>query len=605
MEKKELEIIKEGKTGHGILIENDGYITLNSSNNKQIKEDITNGEWYVPHPFIVDAIFQKYGVKNANGRIYPEDILKREVEKYQKMIQERMALGECYKPDAMILTEKGWKTLEEVEEGENILTLNVEAKQIEVHPIYEKVEYDYDGNLIRIHNRNIDDVVTPDHQYILFDDHKDTYKGRCTAKEIFEGNNSAHGYIPKQGEWIGANDEFFTIPNLDEDRIDRMHKYNQEKYSSDLILPMKSFAKFMGIYLSEGNCDKGENGTRIMIHQKKKEVTDKIEEMLNELGLPFTKEEKTLDDGEIKYTFVICDMRLCAYLKQFGLCYDKYVPYELKKQNKETLKLFYDWFVLGDGRIRGDKINRYNLTDDVFSTSKQLALDLNEIQLKIGYSGNYHVESRDNDRMMGDRLIEGKNCQPLYFSLRSLTKGIRLDKRFIKAEEVPYKGKVVCVKVENHNFYVMCNNKCHWTSNYCNHPAESTIDLSRISHNIIELHWEGATLVGKMEINTTEGFRKQGIVSSRGDEVANLLINGYKIGVSSRGVGSVEQRLGQYIVGEDFELICWDVVSSPSTPGAYIGQPEELQQYVETNTSTAEKPTLNEKISRIKNILNS
>ena len=138
-----------------------------------------------------------------------------------------------------------------------------------------------------------------------------------------------------------------------------------------------------------------------------------------------------------------------------------------------------------------------------------------------------------------------------------------------------------------------------------NHPAESTIDLGRIAINIVELHWEGATLVGKLEINTTEGFRKYGIVSTRGDDMANLIINGYKIGVSSRGVGSVEQKLGQYIVGDDFELICWDVVSSPSTPGAYVGKPEELQQYIESNTNNSGKNSINEKINKIKNILNS
>jgi hypothetical protein len=138
-----------------------------------------------------------------------------------------------------------------------------------------------------------------------------------------------------------------------------------------------------------------------------------------------------------------------------------------------------------------------------------------------------------------------------------------------------------------------------------NHPAESTIDLGRISHNIIELHWEGATLVGKLEINTSYGFRKYGIVTTRGDDVANLILNGYKIGVSSRGVGSVEQKLGQYIVGDDFELICWDVVSDPSTPGAYIGKPEELQQYIENKETNKSKPSLNEKINKIKNILNS
>ena len=138
-----------------------------------------------------------------------------------------------------------------------------------------------------------------------------------------------------------------------------------------------------------------------------------------------------------------------------------------------------------------------------------------------------------------------------------------------------------------------------------NHPAESTIDLDRIAINIVELHWEGRTLVGKLEINTSYGFRKYGMVTTRGDQMANLLINGYKIGVSSRGVGSVEQKLGQYIVGDDFELICWDVVSDPSTPGAYVGSQEDLMQYVESNTSKNEKPTINEKINKIKNILNS
>ena len=134
-----------------------------------------------------------------------------------------------------------------------------------------------------------------------------------------------------------------------------------------------------------------------------------------------------------------------------------------------------------------------------------------------------------------------------------------------------------------------------------NHPAESTIDLGRISHNIIELHWEGRTLVGKLELNISEGFRKLVIVSTMGDMAANHLLNGDKIGVSSRGVGSVEQKLGQTIVGEDFELICWDIVSDPSTPGAYIGHKEELTQYVEAKSS--EKKAVNEKLDKINKIL--
>lgn len=127
----------------------------------------------------------------------------------------------------------------------------------------------------------------------------------------------------------------------------------------------------------------------------------------------------------------------------------------------------------------------------------------------------------------------------------------------------------------------------------CNHPSETVIDLGRICMNIMELHWEGHTLVGKLEIETSYGFRKYGFISCLGDMIANHLLHGYKIGVSSRGVGSVEQKFGSIIVGDDFELICWDVVSDPSTPNAWItNNQEELQTYIENKENS--KPVIEE-----------
>lgn len=145
--------------------------------------------------------------------------------------------------------------------------------------------------------------------------------------------------------------------------------------------------------------------------------------------------------------------------------------------------------------------------------------------------------------------------------------------------------------------------KEHRALGECNHPSDSTIDLGRISHNIIELHWEGNTVVGKLELNISEGYRRSGICSTLGDTVANLLLNGYKIGVSSRAVGSVEQKMGVLVVGDDLELICWDVVSDPSTPGAWMGHQDELQQYVETTEKS--NSVINEKINKLHDILKS
>jgi hypothetical protein len=79
-----------------------------------------------------------------------------------------------------------------------------------------------------------------------------------------------------------------------------------------------------------------------------------------------------------------------------------------------------------------------------------------------------------------------------------------------------------------------------------------------------------------------------GIVSTKGDQAAMLIMNGATLGISSRGVGSLKNVKGQNIVQDDFELVCFDLVSSPSTPGAYIfSDINDREQYQE---SLNEKP---------------
>ena len=102
----------------------------------------------------------------------------------------------------------------------------------------------------------------------------------------------------------------------------------------------------------------------------------------------------------------------------------------------------------------------------------------------------------------------------------------------------------------------------------CNHPSESVIDLSRVAINIIELHWEGHTLVGKLEIITSPGFRKHGIISCQGDQVANLILQGIKIGVSSRGLGTVTNKMGVLYVADEYEIVWWEIITDPATPNA-------------------------------------
>jgi hypothetical protein len=96
------------------------------------------------------------------------------------------------------------------------------------------------------------------------------------------------------------------------------------------------------------------------------------------------------------------------------------------------------------------------------------------------------------------------------------------------------------------------------------HPESSVVNLQNVSHNIKDMHWEGDNLLGTVEVLGTPS----------GNILKELFKSGIKLGISSRGMGSVEQVSeadGDVMkVGDDFELIAFDFVSNPSTHGAFM-----------------------------------
>lgn len=93
------------------------------------------------------------------------------------------------------------------------------------------------------------------------------------------------------------------------------------------------------------------------------------------------------------------------------------------------------------------------------------------------------------------------------------------------------------------------------------HPESSVVNLKNVSHTVTEMHWEGDDLVGTVEVLTTPN----------GNILRELFRNGIKLGISSRGLGSLKKiSENSAIVGDDFELIAFDFVSNPSTQGAFM-----------------------------------
>lgn len=126
------------------------------------------------------------------------------------------------------------------------------------------------------------------------------------------------------------------------------------------------------------------------------------------------------------------------------------------------------------------------------------------------------------------------------------------------------------------------------------HPSDTVINSSRVTHGITDIWFEGNTMVGKLEMILSPGFVNQGIISCEGDRIANILRCGWTVGVSSRGVGSVEEERGKLIVQDDFELICWDMVLNPSTPGSYVfDDPKKATPFMESVIKEEDETLIN------------
>ena len=144
----------------------------------------------------------------------------------------------------------------------------------------------------------------------------------------------------------------------------------------------------------------------------------------------------------------------------------------------------------------------------------------------------------------------------------------------------------------------------HTAISALDHPSYSSLSGHDVAHRILDLRWVGRTLVGEMKLHLSPGYKRYGICSTSGDLVANMILDDIQVGVSSRAVGSVEEKFGNLLVGDDLELVCFDVVIENSTPGAKVAQNmEDLQQYIESDETNKNKPIISEKLEKIKKIL--
>jgi hypothetical protein len=154
-----------------------------------------------------------------------------------------------------------------------------------------------------------------------------------------------------------------------------------------------------------------------------------------------------------------------------------------------------------------------------------------------------------------DLLTEAEKQEVVKEGAMYLTGRIQTaDKQNGNGRVYPY--EVLKREMDNYEKVIADNRAC----GELDHPDDSVVNLKNVSHVVTDCWWEGKDVMGKIKVLDTPSGR-----------ILKDLVNaGIKLGISSRGLGSVRESMGKTIVEADFQLICFDIVSEPSTPNAFV-----------------------------------
>ena len=255
--------------------------------------------------------------------------------------------------------------------------------------------------------------------------------------------------VMRTGTWVGREEETFMLPSVTV--VDLRRSQGQMQETGPYGIPMDSWLKFFGVWLSDGWPSKREGegfgSYSVAISQKKSIRREEIREMLDEFPIRLT------DDGKQYYVY---DKRLGQYLAQFGDAPRKFVPSFIKNLSTRQIMIFLDWFSKGDATQMANNFRIF------YTSSKVLADDIQELLLKVGRVGLVKSRAREGRRWIVNHWADSSRMQ--YEVIERVRKiNSWLDTRDM--ETVSYEGKVYCASVKNHVMYVRRNGKPLWCGN--------------------------------------------------------------------------------------------------------------------------------------------
>jgi hypothetical protein len=340
----------------------------------------------------------------------------------------------CYSEDTETLTEDGWKYYWQITSEDKIATFNPLNNAMEYHkPNGGILLYDYNGKMVSFKNRNVDVLVTPDHDmWVGYESNsgKDIKWKKEHAQDI---RTERFKFLSSGVSWEGLSEEYFELPHVP-------YSYNisfENSYEFNKIR-IEDWLEFVGYFVAEGTLAKVPNKWAISISQNSRVnpgKTNIIRNCLNRLPFKFNEYTDKID-GTTRF-WINCKS-LYLYLQENcgDYSYKKHFPKEILSYNTRLLEVVFEAAMLGDGTndFREGRTSR-----GFYSNSDVLINQMQEIAIKLKYRAH---------------IIPGMRCKRLLLSRGDYSTVIR-----DQIDYIDYSGKVYCFNVPNHLFITRRNGR--------------------------------------------------------------------------------------------------------------------------------------------------
>ncbi|AEI71066.1 methylase [EBPR siphovirus 2] len=359
-------------------------------------------------------------------------------------------MGHCFHPDTDVMTSEGWKRVGDLGLGEVIATLNPSTREMEWQAVAQTHRYDFDGDLIHVHHRSAEQLVTPNHRVLLSVDGGDTLRLVEAAKLP-----STFHLFAQAKPVAGRRDavQISSARDYGKDRAATRAEYGQYEPSA--------FFRFFGLWLGDGYTVTRTNdhpandffGLRV----KKTRKIKAIRQALKELGIRFT--ETTGADDSHFYCYDFC---LLEWLKTLGSARTKHIPTWLFAWDASLLEHLYTGLMDTDGSTYAES------GQEVFSTSSaRLADDFQRLCLHVGRSTALkHRPGGKTVVIQGHKTVSNASWACCVLQPGKRMYGTNGGSNSNVVSRKSYRGEVVCVGVERHHIiFTRFNGRPVWSGN--------------------------------------------------------------------------------------------------------------------------------------------